>query len=135
MRPSAVVEFGSAKITIGRATGLVGMQRSLLAYRDAEKNRADEPEANKIFRSITYPDLVAPVLSAEGTVAIFDDQGEEIQVDLSQWPPTLEEVMQFPDELIYTWESAVYQLNPHWDPAARARASEAQKKEPSSPGA
>jgi hypothetical protein len=46
----------------------------------------------------------------------------------------LEQVMAMPDELIYAWEQAVYQLNPHWNPANRVQNAEAQKKEPSSPG-
>jgi hypothetical protein len=134
MRPSAIVEFGEAKLVIVQATGLIGMQRSIITYQEAEKNKDEKNEAVKIFRSITYPDLVAPVTEAKGTIAIYDGEGKAQLVDLSKWPPTLEQVMAMPDELIYAWEQAVYQLNPHWNPANRVQNAEAQKKEPSSPG-
>ena len=96
-----------------RATALIGMRRSVLAYQSRSEMKQDEPdEAVRILRTVTYPDLIAPVVEQTG----FD-----------QWPISFEDFCDLPDDLVVVWERAVYALNPHWNTLPEAQV-DAEKK-------
>lgn len=128
MQPQTLVEYGDIKIHVVEANGVMGMRRAVLAYHGVEANKA-EPNADpalQIWRASHYPNLVSAVASAEGKLVVYDEKGDELEVDLSNWPPSLEQCMLMPDRLIAGWETAVFEMNPHW--ALREPTAAVQKK-------
>ena len=117
-------EDGLVRLTVARASAVMGMQRSLLQVRGVEQS-AGQPEAVLVLRQITYPDLVAPVVEAEGRVQT--NQGETL--DFADWPFAFEQFAELPDDLIVIWENAVYAVNPHWNPAGNIEAEQEKKVE------
>jgi hypothetical protein len=105
----------AVRLTVGRATALVGMRRSVMVF-NARAELKDKPvdTALSVLRTITYPDLTACLVAAEG-----------IPAEIS-----FEDFCNLPDDLIALWEDAVYEVNPHWNPAGTPEevASEAEKK-------
>jgi hypothetical protein len=124
IRPKAIVECDGVKLDIVEANGRMGMTRSVLRYNS--KPAEGESEADKVLRVITYPDLVASVLSGSGTLTVFDANDAEIVVDFSKMPIPLEQFCLLPDRLLAAWEEATYQMNSHWSPETTI--SEAAKK-------
>ncbi len=94
------------KITVKRANGYAGMKRSMLTYEAVQKNEQNEETdpVIAILRTMTYPDLIAATVTAEGV----------------PWPMRFEEFMELPDDLISVWEEATYAVNPHWNPPGAA---------------
>lgn len=122
MNSDQVVEYKGVRIVVQRATARIGTKRSVLSYRGAEQ-AAQDPEEVAVLRTITYPDLTAPVREASGTIEL--EAGRS--VDFSSWPVSFEDFCELPDDLIWAWEKTVYDVNPHWSPSAQIQA-EAEKK-------
>lgn len=93
------IELNGVKLTVSEAGVLQGIRRSILQ----EQAKLDEGDDQAILyiKRIFYPDLIAATLSQSG----FDN-----------WPLSLADFMQVPDQLALKWENAVYELNPHWRP-------------------
>jgi hypothetical protein len=87
------------KLTIERATALNGMRRSILQYKGIEQMKDIDDEALRTLRLISYSDLVAAVTVWEGISEM-----------------TFEQFIGIPDTVMQEWESAVYTVNPHWNP-------------------
>lgn len=90
------VVCGEIELEISRATLLMGIRRKQLM--EQGRQVPDTDAEVHLWRLFLYPDLVACVSEAKGTV----------------WPPTFEQFLDMPEELIKDWEVATYQLNPHW---------------------
>ena len=110
-----------ADVVVQEATTLAGMRRSRLG---AQANRELKEEQVRdgvsvqdedmwILRLVTYPDLIAPLVS--------------IHINDKPDVPAFEEFIEFPEEFTLAWESAVYMLNPHW--IRRRGEDESEKKE------
>lgn len=107
-------------VTISQATTLMGVQRSILALNGFKKNEElaktkedARTDALAVIQAITYPDLVACVVGA---------QGLPVQ-------PTIDEFLELPDEFVSKWEQAVYDMNPHWIPSSGNKENEEKKAE------
>lgn len=116
------LSYQGITIEIQRATARIGTKRSVMAYRAAAQ-AAEDPEEVAVLRTITYPDLTAPVQQASGTLETPSGK----VVDFSAWPIAFEDFLELPDDLIWAWEKAVYEVNPHWNPGGLP-AAEAEKK-------
>jgi hypothetical protein len=105
------------RIVVSEATTLLGFRRTRLrtegqginqAEQDAARQLAGTEEApspdpdRALLRFWTYPDLVAATIEASGI----------------PWPLSFEDFLDLPDQLSAKWETAVYDLNPHWLPQA-----------------
>lgn len=107
----------AVRLTVGRATALVGMRRSIMVYNaDSDLKETPEPvdDALRVLRAVTYPDLTACLVASEG-----------IPLEIS-----FADFCNLPDDLITQWEQATYEVNPHWNPAGTAEDAkqEAEKK-------
>ena len=92
------VEHEGVQITVTEANVLIGVKRGRLK---GEGLRAEEEDLDReIIRLYVYPDLIAATVKAEGI----------------EWPLDFEGFLALPDGLAAKWESAVYDLNPHWLP-------------------
>ena len=112
-RDTEIVEFKDITITVGAASILMGMQRSIAkgeAFR-ASKEGKIEP-ARRVLAIVTYPALVASVVKAEGI----------------PWPLGFEDFLELPEVLVTKWEEAAYRLNPHWLPGHDEEAAEEAEK-------
>ena len=99
-------------ITVSQATVLMGMKRTRLQI---EGNEADEQDENRrLLRILTYSDLMAATIEAEG---------------LPSWPLDFEDFLTLPEKMVIEWERAVYDLNDHW--RARPADEEGDKKKAS----
>lgn len=98
------LEEQQIRLTIMRATALIGMQRSIQIMRGMDEVKENPDEAVRVLRTVTYPDLISCTVAAEGL----------------EWPITFEAFLQLPDELVGKWETVVYEVNPHWNPAGTA---------------
>lgn len=93
------VSQGDLAVTVTAATALVGMRRTRLKL---EARQADEQDIDRRWlRELTYPDLVAAVVDAQG---------------FPEWPIGFKEFLELPDSFVVKWEGAVYDLNSHWLP-------------------
>jgi len=93
------VAHGDLSVTVTEATALVGMRRTRLKL---EAHQADEQDVDRRWlHELTYADLVACVVASDG----FDP-----------WPPVFDDFVELPDAFVVRWETAVYDLNPHWLP-------------------
>ncbi len=108
------------KLVVSQANGLIGARRSMLRARAIDAGGDNEEEAALFLRTVVYPDLVAPVVEAEGVA----------------WPISFEEFVELPEPFLIEWELAVYELNPHWQGISErpADVETLQKKESSSTG-
>ena len=112
-RDTEAVEYNDITITVGAASILMGMQRSIAkgeAFR-ASKEGKIEP-ARRVLAIVTYPDLVASVVEADGI----------------PWPLEFEDFLELPEVLVTKWEEATYRLNPHWLPGYDEEAEEEAEK-------
>lgn len=92
-------ENQSVTLTVSEATVLIGLKRTRLKL---EQDKIEEPDPDRrLLRVITYPDLMAATVEADGFKA---------------WPVTFDEFIELPEPLAIHWEEAVYRLNPHWLP-------------------
>jgi len=112
-RDTETVEHGDVTITVGAASVLMGMQRSIAkgeAFRASSEGEVDP--ARRVLAIVTYPDLVSAVVDAEGI----------------PWPLAFEQFLELPEPLVTAWEDATYRLNPHWLPGYDEEAAEEAKK-------
>lgn len=77
----------------------MGIRHSLLIEEAAVE--PDDDEATRLFKYVFYPAMVACVVEHKG----FDP-----------WPPTIDDVMNLPDQFAGEWMDAAWELNPHWKP-------------------
>lgn len=94
-------------LVIKRATTRTGIKRSLMIFAalDAHKKNEDAGDAvDEIAYVLSYrtmPDLLAGTESVEGM----------------EYPITIEQLMELPEEFVDSWIQAIYDVNPHWNPA------------------
>lgn len=130
---SAVIEYTengqTISLTVVRATGKIGMARSIMTFKAYEANKNEPDEALRVLRSSMYPSLIAPVIASSGQITVYDPaaEGGERVVDIGKWPISFEDFASLPDGLLVEWEAQVYRLNPHWNPAGEP-AEDAEKK-------
>lgn len=85
------VTVGNNSVTVRAADGIAGMRRHRIRY---EQSRIEDKDPDsRLLRLTTYPDMVA---CAEGDVMPFALFAA------------------LPDAFLSQWESACYELNPHW---------------------
>lgn len=99
------------RLTINRATVRIGMMRTLLQEKARVAAHGRKPETvpdddllgeSELWVQIAlYPSLIAATTEATG----FED-----------WPLSYDQFMELPETLAMEWESAVFELNPHWRP-------------------
>jgi len=99
------------RLTINRATVRIGMMRTLLQEKARVAAHERSPEAitdDELWNDIElwsqinfFPSLIAATSDAKG---------------FEEWPPTYEQFLELPELLVMEWESAVFELNPHWRP-------------------
>jgi len=121
-----VVEYeldGQAvRLTVTRASTLTGTRRSILIYNALEemrKAKADgqEPDdAIMVLKTSTFPSIVAGTKQAEGI----------------PWPLSFDQFCELPDTLVYQWERAIFDLNPHWNPAGDIETEKAEQEKKAS---
>jgi hypothetical protein len=101
MMRTEVVEYKDGtldvRLTVSEATLLLGLRRTRLKV---EASHGETDLDRRILLFVTYPDLVAATIEAEGI----------------PWPPDFEAFIALPEPLAIAWEEAVYRLNPHWLP-------------------
>jgi hypothetical protein len=94
-------------ITVIRSTTRTGIKRSLLIFdafqKKEEKEKAGDPvdEVMHILSYRTLPDLISGTESASGM----------------KFPITIEDLMELPEQFVSEWVTAIYEVNPHWNPA------------------
>lgn len=93
-----VVKHGNIKLVVSEATALIGMKRTRLKL-EGERAKEADPDRH-ILRMLTFPDVVAATVQAEGM----------------EWPLDFETFVGLPDQVVGKWEEAVYGLNSHWLP-------------------
>jgi hypothetical protein len=107
-----VIEYAGnglqARVAVSAANVLQGMKRTRL--RNARGDLDGKAEEVVIASVFTYPDLVA----AAREISISGIEGE----------PTFDQFCQLPEAFVIQWESAVYDLNPHWLPQDTAEKKE-----------
>lgn len=98
-----LIEFDNgdvqARIEVGEATVLMGARRSRLRFEADGENDPDR----KLVRLFVYPDLIAAA--------------KAINVSGIDGVPTFDQFLQLPEALVAQWESATFDLNPHWLPS------------------
>jgi hypothetical protein len=109
-------------IVVRRADVSIGIDRSALItkernaffrqYPDAKNSNFNSEDDPKMFSRFvlavsTYPCCVAAVVTITN--------GPDAENNLTEHP-TFEEFMELPDSLVYAWQNAVEELNPHWFP-------------------
>jgi hypothetical protein len=101
---SKIVEYSGngieARIVVSAANVLQGMKRTRL--RNARGDLEGKAEEVIIASVFTYPDLMAAA--------------REISISGIEGDPTFDQFCQLPEAFVVQWESAVYDLNPHWLP-------------------
>jgi len=90
----------TAQVVVGAANVLMGMKRTRL--RNEYKHTGDDAEEIVIARVFTYPDLIAAA--------------HKIIIDEVEGVLTFDQFVALPEAFVIQWESAVYELNPHWLP-------------------
>lgn len=99
-------------LTISESSARVGLYRTLLsddAIRE-ESLKATLEEgplgtqeiSDRILHTVLYPAMIASVVEQTG----FD-----------HWPLTFQEFSEIPEGLEVLWETATFNLNPHWRPS------------------
>ena len=115
-----IVERGESpdrvRIVVARANVRRGMIRTRLKA-EAQQSGETDPDL-LILRLFTYPDLVASA----------------IEIDGLDWPMTFDTFLDLPETLVIDWESAAYDLNPHWLPTPPDEADVKNAPAPSSEG-
>lgn len=111
------VDGQAVRLTVTRATTLTGTRRSILIYKAMEEmQKAKEDgqppdDAIMVLKTSTYPTIVAGTKQAEGI----------------PWPLSFDQFCELPDRLVFEWESAIFELNPHWNPAGDIEAEKAEQ--------
>ena len=105
-------------LVIKRATTRTGIKRSLMIFAamDAHEknvtNKAEEDEVAFVLSYRTMPDLIAGTESVEGM----------------EYPITIEQLMDLPEEFVTNWIQAIYEVNPHWNPVNMVLEDDKKKK-------
>jgi hypothetical protein len=109
------------KLHLVRSTTRTGIRRSLMIYSALDENEKAikdgvpvDKEEFTVKRRI-YPDCICGTESAEGM----------------DFPLTLAQLMDLPEEFVDDWASAIYKLNPHWNAVAKPTEEATKKKEKS----
>jgi hypothetical protein len=89
-----VIERGQIRVSVAKATLQMGLRRAQLRRR-GPGNVAWE---RRLWQELTWPDLAAATVAVEGLA----------------WPLDDDQIWALDDDLLQTWEMAVYRLNPHW---------------------
>lgn len=95
------------EITVIRATTRTGIKRSLMIFNamdQHDKAVAEGKEIDEIAYVVAYrtlPDIVAGTESVKGM----------------PFPPTIDQLLELPEQLVDIWISTIYEVNPQWDPA------------------
>jgi hypothetical protein len=93
------VQHGEFVVTVQASTVLMGMTRTRLKM---EARKAAETDVDRRWlREFVYPDLIASVVEHQG---------------FETWPPDFETFAALPEAFGIRWETATYDLNPHWLP-------------------
>jgi len=67
---------------------------------------------DRAIRIFTYPACLGSLVKIENVVDSETGKPEkEVPAE-----PTLEELYDLPDAMVFQWEEMVYELNPHWAP-------------------
>jgi hypothetical protein len=90
MSEPIVVSHGDLSVTVYPANGIMGMRRHRIRYEQSRIEDAD-PDS-RLLRLTSYPDMVA---CADRVIPFA-------------------EFAALPDAFLVQWETATYQLNPHW---------------------
>ena len=106
------VQYRQFDLTVSEATVAIGVERQRL--RTVAGLDDTRPLEIQLLSIATYPDLMAAVVEQAG----FDT-----------WPVSFDEFMELPEQLVYQWEQAVYDLNPHWYPSKKAGDEEKAKQD------
>lgn len=105
----------NVEIVVHQATVRDGIQRTLLLNQQLCELKAQEKAGKsadlmtRAVATLTYPACMA----ATAEVRNLDVNKKQLKKKL-----TLDEFMELPDALVYLWEDAAFQLNPHWLPPA-----------------
>jgi len=111
------IEEDGISATIGKSDYEMGLFRTHL-LREAEKDLRESvyDDEHAWARWITYPNCIACTLSVSGM----------------PWPLSFKDFCKNPETFNVKWETAVYEVNPHWKPnlgaATKAIAEEEQEK-------
>lgn len=73
----------------------------------------------RLLRMYTYPACVCSVDKVEN----LDPKKEQLSADIS-----VEDFLELPDALVFIWEEAAYELNPHWVPRLTPRTPKEEEK-------
>lgn len=98
------IKSGDITITVSEANVIMGTRRGVMRGEALRQEYPDETAEAWLLRVITFPDLVAATVEAEGI----------------PWPLTFEAFCELPERLVNEWSDAVYRLNPHWRPTTEA---------------
>lgn len=111
MLTNEVVDFNDGNsafhLEIAHANGYIAAKRALMIgqamrqnkLENGKKNGHAQDEAVQFARVALFPDVMSPVVKAEG---------------FSHWPITLEEYFELDEVFINLWLEAVYKANPQW---------------------
>lgn len=94
-RATKTIEHGGVTLTVSEASVLQGYKRRRLAA-EAVANETDQ--GRLLVRAVSYADLVAATVEAAGL----------------PWPISFAGWLNLDEGLLLKWETAVYDLNPHW---------------------
>lgn len=109
-RKSKTITYGGFVFTVEQASLQMGLKRELL-HQATNRNNVESLETLAI--KLTYPDVSVAVVKVEG--------------DLN-WPLSIDEYSELPEDLCSQLERATYELNPTWD-VIRSDPAEDKKKE------
>jgi len=115
MAKTTVVEYKDEEydvtLTVRRASALDGIDRSIrVAQIYGPRRKKGEPEEVRSTRDQLRRILLLQGYPACLAVTSIESRGKKtLSVELLP-----EEFLQLPDELVFHWEIAVFDLNPHW---------------------
>ncbi len=84
------------RVVVSEATALIGIKRTRMRV---DGSREEDPD-RRLLRMFSWADTQAATVETEGLPS----------------PLTFEYFCLLPDLFVSVWESAVYDLNPHWVP-------------------
>lgn len=115
------IDGQAVRLTVNRATTIMGTRRSIMVYKAMSEIRGETEagnapdEAVMVLKTSTYPALITATTDATGI----------------PWPLPFADFLELPEALVYEWEQAVFELNPHWNPAGEIGGEQEQEKKAS----
>ncbi len=107
-KKTRVVEYSPYKVVVSESSAEIGFYRTVLAdsaFQEESLKDLDVSDlkalSRRLLHTMLYPAMIASVIEHEG----FDS-----------WPITFEEFANLPETFEARWETATYELNPHWRP-------------------